>query len=200
MSAAEPCRDPDDKLRLRLDEIADRMRELALDRGRAGPARGHRAAGQPQVAELQGRGHGQEGLVGLRPGRASGRDAAKPGTAWPRCVPKSPTPAPVGSEAPSVPSPWTARGPASEPGQLEFHDLLVLARALLRDPEHGPAVRATLHERYDRLLLDEFQDTDPIQIELAVRIAAADPATHGGGERPAGSEVDVAPGSPLRRG
>ena len=26
-------------------------------------------------------------------------------------------------------------------------------------------------ERYQRLLLDEFQDTDPIQIELAVRIA-----------------------------
>ena len=28
------------------------------------------------------------------------------------------------------------------------------ARALLRDPEHGATVRATLHERYDRLLLD----------------------------------------------
>ena len=27
-------------------------------------------------------------------------------------------------------------------GELEFHDLLVLARSLLRDPEHGPAVRA----------------------------------------------------------
>ena len=65
-------------------------------------------------------------------------------------------------------------------GQLEFHDLLVLARALLRDPDHGPAVRATLHDRYDRLLLDEFQDTDPIQIELAVRIAAADPRQRGG--------------------
>ena len=32
-------------------------------------------------------------------------------------------------------------------------------------------VRAALHQRYQRLLLDEFQDTDPIQIELAVRIA-----------------------------
>ena len=36
---------------------------------------------------------------------------------------------------------------------------------------------ASLHERYQRLLLDEFQDTDPIQIELAVRIAADDPPT-----------------------
>ena len=51
----------------------------------------------------------------------------------------------------------------------------MLARSLLRDPEHGPDVRARAPQRYQRLLLDEFQDTDPIQIELAVRIAAADP-------------------------
>jgi ATP-dependent helicase/nuclease subunit A len=62
-------------------------------------------------------------------------------------------------------------------GQLEFHDLLVMARSLLVDPEHGPAVRARLQGTYQRILLDEFQDTDPIQIELAVRIAAADPAS-----------------------
>jgi ATP-dependent exoDNAse (exonuclease V) beta subunit len=55
-----------------------------------------------------------------------------------------------------------------EEGRLEFHDLLVLARDLLR---RNPAVRADLQERFERLLLDEFQDTDPIQIELAVRIA-----------------------------
>ncbi|MFI5706260.1 UvrD-helicase domain-containing protein [Kribbella sp. NPDC051620] len=53
-------------------------------------------------------------------------------------------------------------------GRLEFHDLLVLARDLLR---REPAVRSALQERYRHLLLDEFQDTDPIQIELAVRIA-----------------------------
>lgn len=62
-------------------------------------------------------------------------------------------------------------------GRLEFHDLLVLARQVLRDPTQGPIVRASLRDRYQRLLLDEFQDTDPIQIELAVRIACADPAT-----------------------
>ena len=38
-------------------------------------------------------------------------------------------------------------------------------------------MRATLHRRYQHLLLDEFQDTDPIQIELALRITAADPTT-----------------------
>jgi ATP-dependent helicase/nuclease subunit A len=60
-------------------------------------------------------------------------------------------------------------------GQLEFHDLLVLARRLLTDHPH---VRRLLHERYVRVLLDEFQDTDPIQLEIAVRLTAdpADPA------------------------
>ncbi|HWC23843.1 MAG TPA: UvrD-helicase domain-containing protein [Flexivirga sp.] len=53
-------------------------------------------------------------------------------------------------------------------GTLEFHDLLVLARELLRS---NAEARASLHERYQRLLLDEFQDTDPIQIEIATRIA-----------------------------
>ena len=64
-------------------------------------------------------------------------------------------------------------------GELEFHDLLVLARSVMRDPKHGPAVRAALAERYQRLLLDEFQDTDPIQIELAALIGSADPAASG---------------------
>jgi len=78
-------------------------------------------------------------------------------------------------------------------GQLEFHDLLVLARSLLRHPDHGASVRTHLHQRYRRLLLDEFQDTDPIQIELAVRIAAAHPASTAAGEAP-WPEVEVAPG------
>jgi ATP-dependent helicase/nuclease subunit A len=56
-------------------------------------------------------------------------------------------------------------------GRLQFHDLLVLARELLRGP-HAPAVREVLHRRYRRILLDEFQDTDPIQIELALRITS----------------------------
>ena len=63
-------------------------------------------------------------------------------------------------------------------GRLEFHDLLVLARELLRSPRHGAAVRARLQQRYRRLLLDEFQDTDPIQIELAIRIAGGADAGH----------------------
>ena len=75
-------------------------------------------------------------------------------------------------------------------GQLEFHDLLVLARDLLTSPAHGAAVRAALQQRYRRLLLDEFQDTDPIQAELAVRIAAG-----AGGGTPGWADVPVPEGS-----
>src|SRR5664280_466104 len=62
----------------------------------------------------------------------------------------------------------------ADEGRLDFHDLLVLARRVLRS---NPDVRAALHERFQVLLLDEFQDTDPIQIELAVRIAGGRDAT-----------------------
>ncbi|WP_420450522.1 UvrD-helicase domain-containing protein [Ilumatobacter sp.] len=63
-------------------------------------------------------------------------------------------------------------------GLLDFHDLLVHARHLLAT---NPGVRRILHERYPRVLLDEFQDTDPIQLEIAVRLTAApdDPAQEG---------------------
>ena len=57
-------------------------------------------------------------------------------------------------------------------GELAFHDLLVLARSLLRTDER---VRLELHQRYRHLLLDEFQDTDPIQIELAVLLSHPGP-------------------------
>ncbi len=61
-------------------------------------------------------------------------------------------------------------------GRLEYHDLLVQARQLVRD---HPAVGAALGSRYRYLLIDEFQDTDPIQAELALRIASADPDAAG---------------------
>ena len=55
-------------------------------------------------------------------------------------------------------------------GRLGFHDLLVHARRVLR---HDRGAAASLRLRYRRLLIDEFQDTDPIQVELAARIVAA---------------------------
>jgi ATP-dependent helicase/nuclease subunit A len=75
-------------------------------------------------------------------------------------------------------------------GELEFHDLLVLARQMLRTPGSGQRVRAALHDRYRRLLIDEFQDTDPIQIELAVLIASPD--SDAGAKR--WDEIEPSPG------
>ena len=59
-------------------------------------------------------------------------------------------------------------------GSLTFHDLLVIAHDLLAEPETGPSIRAALHERFRFVLLDEFQDTDPVQLELALLLT--DPA------------------------
>ena len=61
-------------------------------------------------------------------------------------------------------------------GRLEFHDLLVRARQVLRHDTHGPTVRAALRDHYRCLLIDEFQDTDPIQVELAALLGCGDPA------------------------
>ncbi|MGN7198589.1 UvrD-helicase domain-containing protein [Arthrobacter sp. SAFR-044] len=58
-------------------------------------------------------------------------------------------------------------------GELEYHDLLVHARDLLIGKDKQ-GVHAALHDRYRCIMLDEFQDTDPIQAELATRIAASD--------------------------
>ncbi len=54
-------------------------------------------------------------------------------------------------------------------GMVSFHDLLVLAKLLVRGNE---PIRRRLHDRYRCILLDEFQDTDPLQIELAAVIAS----------------------------
>lgn len=48
-------------------------------------------------------------------------------------------------------------------GELEFHDLLVYARNVL----HHDDVRRIVHSSYQRIMLDEFQDTDPLQLEIA---------------------------------
>ncbi|PSQ95778.1 MAG: ATP-dependent DNA helicase [Bacteroidetes bacterium SW_9_63_38] len=56
-------------------------------------------------------------------------------------------------------------------GQLTFQDLLACTRDLLRD---HPEARRSLQEQYPRLLVDEFQDTDPIQAELLFYLSSAD--------------------------
>lgn len=52
---------------------------------------------------------------------------------------------------------------------LDFDDLLYFARDLVRENE---AARRSIAERFRHILVDEFQDTDPIQAELFFRLAA----------------------------
>jgi len=58
-------------------------------------------------------------------------------------------------------------------GALDFVDLLARARDLVRDD--GP-VRAALQGHLTHLFVDEFQDTDPLQAEILLLLAADDPA------------------------
>ena len=51
---------------------------------------------------------------------------------------------------------------------LDFDDLLHHARDLLKCNE---AVRQALARRFPRILVDEFQDTDPLQAEIMWRLA-----------------------------
>ncbi len=55
-------------------------------------------------------------------------------------------------------------------GQLDFMDLLLHARDLLRHD----AARGELQGMYERIFVDEFQDTDPLQAEILLLLAAAD--------------------------
>jgi exodeoxyribonuclease V beta subunit len=49
---------------------------------------------------------------------------------------------------------------------LTYDDVLIRLRDTLRDPERGSQARFVLRERYDVVLVDEFQDTDPVQWEI----------------------------------
>ena len=53
-------------------------------------------------------------------------------------------------------------------GMLEFQDLLVLSCELLDTDEDA---RRYFQQRYTHVLIDEFQDTDPLQLKLAMRLA-----------------------------
>jgi ATP-dependent exoDNAse (exonuclease V) beta subunit len=60
----------------------------------------------------------------------------------------------------------------TERGVLDFLDLLLKARDALRDQQ---GVRAYFQARFLHLLIDEFQDTDPLQVELAQLVAGDRP-------------------------
>ncbi|HSQ62351.1 MAG TPA: UvrD-helicase domain-containing protein, partial [Polyangiaceae bacterium] len=70
-------------------------------------------------------------------------------------------------------------------GKLDFLDLLLEARQMLVD---SPGVRAELQQRFSHVLVDEFQDTDPLQAEILLLLCADDPAVR------SASDVRVVPG------
>ncbi len=76
-----------------------------------------------------------------------------------------------------------------EQGRADFHDLLVWARNLLRD---NLEVRDHFRRRFSHILIDEAQDTDPIQTEIAMFLAESGTGHDGNGSRPISWE-QVAP-------
>ncbi len=61
----------------------------------------------------------------------------------------------------------------SRAGALDFLDLLLKARNLIRDDE---GVRRSFQARFQSIFVDEFQDTDPLQAEILMLLAADDPS------------------------
>jgi ATP-dependent exoDNAse (exonuclease V) beta subunit len=70
-------------------------------------------------------------------------------------------------------------------GRLDFLDLLLLARDLIRDDD---GMRAGFQRRFTHIFVDEFQDTDPLQAEILLLLAGADPAVR------KWREIEPAPG------
>jgi ATP-dependent helicase/nuclease subunit A len=84
-----------------------------------------------------------------------------------------------------LPAAERARARRIATGRLSFQDLLLIARDLLRD---HPEVRRWFRERYRRILVDEFQDTDPVQAEILFFLT-------GVGEGTSWRELEPSPGS-----
>ena len=134
---AEPCQDPDDKLRsdsTRSPRGWPSWRRSPTSSTCSRPSAECRAEAARASASAASADRRRSTATSTISEPVSGRRA----TAWRTSAPRWRAPVPSELAAPSVASPWTRLANASEPGQLEFHDLLVLARALLRDPEHGP--------------------------------------------------------------
>ncbi len=71
-------------------------------------------------------------------------------------------------------------------GWIAFDGLLARAKTLLRDHK---SVRARIKETYRAILVDEFQDTDPVQYEIILYLCE-----RAGSHRTAWHDVDLEPG------
>ena len=63
-------------------------------------------------------------------------------------------------------------------GLLSYDDLLLKAVRLLENEES----RRHFQDRYARILIDEFQDTDPLQVQIALGVSGVPPRQWMGGE------------------
>lgn len=70
-------------------------------------------------------------------------------------------------------------------GLLDFQDLLIFARNLLKDNKE---IRKYFQERFRYILVDEFQDTDPLQVEVVFFLAEK------GAKADRWEDVDLEPG------
>jgi len=79
-------------------------------------------------------------------------------------------------------------------GAVDFLDLLIRARDLVRDRAD---VRRDFQQRFRYLLVDEFQDTDPLQAELLLLLAAEEShdAPAGGPEGPPRQVLEASAGA-----
>ncbi len=82
--------------------------------------------------------------------------------------------------------------------QLDFDDLIYSACELLRNHED---IRRALGKRYAHLLVDEFQDTDPMQTEIFWRLCGEPPkgTPTDQGEPPNGTPTDPPNGTPTEQ-
>src|SRR6267143_1621251 len=71
-------------------------------------------------------------------------------------------------------------------GWIAFDGLLAQTKTLLRD---HPAVRARIKQTYRAILVDEFQDTDPVQYEIILYLGE-----RAGSHQTAWHDVDLEPG------
>ena len=81
------------------------------------------------------------------------------------------------------------RGHKRAAALLDFDDLIFSARDLLRDHDE---VRCALAERFRCVLVDEFQDTDPLQTEIFWRLCGEPPADGDAGDW---TEFELRPGA-----
>ncbi|MGZ4735211.1 MAG: UvrD-helicase domain-containing protein [Acidimicrobiia bacterium] len=159
------CRDPADRLRMHLDtldELGGRLRELQHDELEALALLGERANLKCNLGkQTNWPNDGKEAAAKACAIVQDARDAA---------VAAVTQPAILTVLAALVREVANAAKRRRHDGRVTFHDLLVIARNLLREDGR---VREALAARFRVLLLDEFQDTDPLQIDLALLIAGA---------------------------